>query len=300
VTLFDEREELYGSSAAVAAWPRSFDLGPTARQAGAWTQLRRRLHGLQGSAEPLFPGGSFDSELAVQQAGSWTQLRRNLDAASLPPPLRLGAPQLGALLGAFVLSCALVRPWTSLQGKAHSSEVRAPDRASGALSTPAVAANRAPGRRAAHREAPVRAPGQAPALGSFEAKLVDGEAVLPAAAPEELEDVVTAANRITGMPYAYGGGHGSFSASGYDCSGAVSYALHGGGLLDSPLDSGGFTAWGLPGEGKAITVYANSGHAYAMIAGLRWDTSDTGGSGPSWHQEMRSTAGFVARHPSGY
>jgi hypothetical protein len=98
----------------------------------------------------------------------------------------------------------------------------------------------------------------------------------------------------------YGGGHGSFDSSGYDCSGAVSYALHGGGLLDSPLASGALTGWGRPGEGKAITVYAHGGHTYAVIAGLRWDTSGTSGSGPSWHSDLRSPAGYVARHPAGY
>jgi peptidoglycan hydrolase CwlO-like protein len=130
--------------------------------------------------------------------------------------------------------------------------------------------------------------------------LPDGTAAAPASAPDAVKAVIAAANQIEDLPYIWGGGHGSFESSGYDCSGAVSYALHGGGFLDSPLDSTGLTTWGEPGAGQWITVYGNSGHAYAVIAGLRWDTSGTGGSGPGWTTEMRSSAGFIARHPSGY
>jgi peptidoglycan hydrolase CwlO-like protein len=137
--------------------------------------------------------------------------------------------------------------------------------------------------------------------GGGTAKLVDGLAVAPSSAPPAVKSAIEAANRIVGRPYTWGGGHGSFEDSGYDCSGAVSYALHGGGFLSSPLDSTGLTTWGSPGAGSWITVYANSGHTYAVIAGLRFDTSGTvGGSGPSWSAEMRSSAGFVARHPDGY
>jgi len=130
--------------------------------------------------------------------------------------------------------------------------------------------------------------------------LPDGTAAAPASAPPAVKTAIAAANEIEDFPYLWGGGHGSFEASGYDCSGAISYALHGGGLLDSPLDSTGFTTWGEPGAGRWITVYGNAGHAYAVIAGLRWDTSGTGGSGPGWTTEMRSSTGFIARHPSGY
>ena len=116
-----------------------------------------------------------------------------------------------------------------------------------------------------------------------------------------MQAAIAAANQIATTPYIWGGGHGSFDSPGYDCSGAVSFALHGGGFLDSPLDSTGLEFWGEPGAGSWITVYANSGHAYAVIAGLRWDTSgDSVGTGPRWHTDMASTAGFIARHPSGY
>jgi len=137
--------------------------------------------------------------------------------------------------------------------------------------------------------------------GGATASLVDGQAIAPANAPLAVKSAIEAANRIVGRPYVWGGGHGSFEASGYDCSGAVSYLLHGGGWLSSPLDSTGLTTWGSPGPGSWITVYANSGHTYAVVAGLRWDTSGTvGGSGPSWTTAMRSSAGFIARHPDGY
>lgn len=141
--------------------------------------------------------------------------------------------------------------------------------------------------------APAPVPGQRAVLGS------DGLAAAPAGAPDAVKRVIAAANAIAYLPYVWGGGHGSFDSSGYDCSGAVSYALNGGGLLSSPLDSTGLTTWGEPGVGNWITVYGNSGHVYMTVAGLRWDTSDTGGTGPSWHSSMRSSAGFIPRHPSG-
>jgi peptidoglycan hydrolase CwlO-like protein len=149
---------------------------------------------------------------------------------------------------------------------------------------------------------PAPASGGTPAPSGETATLVaDGTAIAPASAPPAVRATIDAANQIVGSPYVWGGGHGSFESDGYDCSGTVSYALHGGGFLSSPLDSSALAAWGSPGPGNWITVYAQSGHAYAVIAGLRLDTSGTeGGSGPSWSTAMRSSAGFSARHPSGY
>lgn len=131
------------------------------------------------------------------------------------------------------------------------------------------------------------------------AVLVNGLAIAPEGAPAPVKAAIEAANRISNTPYIWGGGHGSFESPGYDCSGAVSYALHGAGLLSSPLDSTGLTFWGEPGEGGWITVYGHGGHAYIVIAGLRFDTSGTGGAGPRWHEDMRSPAGFIPRHPAG-
>jgi cell wall-associated NlpC family hydrolase len=129
-----------------------------------------------------------------------------------------------------------------------------------------------------------------------------GDAIPPSNAPLAVRAVIEAANQIDDLPYIWGGGHGSFTSSGYDCSGAVSFALHGGGFLSSPLDSTGLEVWGEPGGGNWITVFATSGHAWAYIAGLRWDTGGPGGgNGPRWSTVMRDDASsFVARHPAGY
>jgi hypothetical protein len=126
-------------------------------------------------------------------------------------------------------------------------------------------------------------------------------ATAPANAPPAVRATIAAANRIDRTPYIWGGGHLSWRARGYDCSGAVSYALHGGGLLDARLVSGQLEGWGAPGVGRWITVYANSEHVFMVVAGLRFDTRDDppGERGPRWHMEMASPSGFVARHPPG-
>jgi cell wall-associated NlpC family hydrolase len=125
-------------------------------------------------------------------------------------------------------------------------------------------------------------------------------ALAPARAPTRVQAAVDAANTLVGQPYVWGGGHGSWYSHGYDCSGSVSFALRGAGLLSSPLTSSGLMRWGAPGPGRWITVYANPGHTYAVIAGLRWDTAgEDKGSGPRWHVALPYPAGFVARHPPG-
>jgi len=131
--------------------------------------------------------------------------------------------------------------------------------------------------------------------------LSNGMLVPPESAPARVKRVIAFANRIRTKPYVWGGGHGHWWDRGYDCSGSVSFALHGGDFINSPLPSGPMERWGLGGEGRWITVYANPGHAYAVIAGYRWDTSgDAQGSGPRWHEDLRSSAGYVARHPAGF
>ncbi len=114
--------------------------------------------------------------------------------------------------------------------------------------------------------------------------------------------VIAAGNTIATFPYLWGGGHGSFSSSGYDCSGSVSYALHGGGLLSSPLDSSSFMSWGVPGPGRHITIYTNPGHMhmFMVVDGRRYDTSAQRETGSRWTRTMRSTAGYVVRHPAGF
>ena len=149
----------------------------------------------------------------------------------------------------------------------------------------------------------------------IKAKLLpDGTAAAPADAPAPVQKAVWAANRIQDRPYRYGGGHAKIEDSGYDCSGTVSYALHHAGLLKTPLHSGAFMTWAESGRGEWITVYTNPGHAYAVIAGLRLDTSSYGVArrasgrrvsrsaferGPRWRPGKRPARGFRARHPLG-
>jgi len=136
------------------------------------------------------------------------------------------------------------------------------------------------------------------------AKLLrNGTLVPPKSAPKRVKRVIAAANKISRKPYIYGGGHARWWDRGYDCSGAVSFALHGGRFINSPLPSGPLMKWAKPGKGRWITVYAHGGHTYAVIAGFRWDTSgNRGESGPRWHRDKRSPnrGGFVARHPAGF
>jgi hypothetical protein len=129
----------------------------------------------------------------------------------------------------------------------------------------------------------------------------EGLAAAPRSAPPAIKAVIAAANSIADTPYVWGGGHGSWYSYGYDCSGAVSFALYGGGLLDTPLTSGSLESYGEPGPGRWITIYANATHTYMTVAGLRWDTvGDAEGTGPRWHVEPPYPDGFVVRHPPGY
>jgi cell wall-associated NlpC family hydrolase len=134
--------------------------------------------------------------------------------------------------------------------------------------------------------------------------LPNGLAAAPVLAPQAVKDAISAANEIVGKPYQYGGGHTrTFRSKGYDCSGTISYALRGGSLLTSPLDSSSFMKWGTSGVGQWITIYTNPAHAFAVIAGLRLDTSaagdPTGAKGPRWRPVLRKSTGFKIRHPDG-
>jgi cell wall-associated NlpC family hydrolase len=129
--------------------------------------------------------------------------------------------------------------------------------------------------------------------------LSDGTAVAPENAPEIVKRVIMAGNEIAKFPYKWGGGHGAWRDNGYDCSGSVSFALAGAGLLRSPLTSGAFMNYGAPGQGRWITIYANNGHIFMFVAGLRFDTSGQGRAGTRWQAETRSTEGFAERHIPG-
>ena len=127
----------------------------------------------------------------------------------------------------------------------------------------------------------------------------DGLATAPESAPPLVQAIVEAGNRIATKPYKYGGGHGKWEDSGYDCSGSMSYAFHGAGLLDKALDSTGFMSWGAPGKGEWVTIYAKGSHAYMVVAGLRFDTSGRANQGTRWQADMRSSSGYTIRHPEG-
>ncbi|HSZ06197.1 MAG TPA: hypothetical protein VK778_13500 [Solirubrobacteraceae bacterium] len=135
------------------------------------------------------------------------------------------------------------------------------------------------------------------------ARFVDGLAAAPMGAPAVIQEIVWAGNEVIGLPYIYGGGHGSFVSPGYDCSGTVSFALHGADLLASPKDSSEFERLGSRGDGRWVTIFANAGHAYMTVAGLRLDTSPAEDpsnlEGPRWRPLRQTNAGFVVRHPTG-
>ena len=155
--------------------------------------------------------------------------------------------------------------------------------------------------------APIVAPGAKAAL------LPDGTAAAPAEAPPQVQAAILAANKLVDKPYRYGGGHAKVEDSGYDCSGTISYALLAAKVVKSPLDSTSFMRWGLKGRGTWITVYSNPGHAYAVIAGLRLDTSayavpsrvsrrypTATQKGPRWRPTSRPARGFSVTHPQGF
>ena len=127
----------------------------------------------------------------------------------------------------------------------------------------------------------------------------DGLAVAPVLAPPVVQQVIAAGNVIAKMPYLYGGGHGKWKDVGYDCSGSVSFALHGADLLENSMPSGGFMNWGDEGPGQWITIYATGGHMYMVVAGLRFDTSGRSSAGTRWQASRRPTRGYAVRHPRG-
>jgi cell wall-associated NlpC family hydrolase len=135
------------------------------------------------------------------------------------------------------------------------------------------------------------------------ARFVDGLAAAPEGVPAAVQAIIWAGNEVIGLPYVYGGGHGSFISPGYDCSGTVSFALHGADLLTSPEDSSEMEGYGAKGDGRWVTVFANGGHAYMTVAGLRLDTSPAEDpanlEGPRWRPLRQTNAGFVVRHPVG-
>ncbi len=136
------------------------------------------------------------------------------------------------------------------------------------------------------------------------ARYIAGLAAAPMSAPESVQQIIWTANQIIGLPYIYGGGHASFSSPGYDCSGTVSFALHGASLLTTPMDSSEYMGWGSHGPGRWIAIFSNAGHAYMTVAGLRLDTSSaddpSNQQGPRWRPLRPANAEFTVRHPLGF
>jgi cell wall-associated NlpC family hydrolase len=154
------------------------------------------------------------------------------------------------------------------------------------------------------REASAAVRGKNPARGGSNAvdkaiALGNGVALPPLEAPEAVKKMIEAGNGIARTPYKWGGGHGRWQDTGYDCSGSVSFVLAAAGLLSGPLASGPLMSWGEPGKGKWVTIWTNPGHVFLEVAGIRFDTSAQRITGSRWINEMRSTDGFVARHPAG-
>lgn len=151
-------------------------------------------------------------------------------------------------------------------------------------------------------EPDIESSGSRPIVTGSRAVLRNGVAYAPSHAPENVKNAIWAANGLRRKPYVWGGGHCSFADRGYDCSGTVSFALHNAGAIGSPLPSSELMRFGERGRGRWFTIYAHSGHTFAVIAGLRLDTTDfqNGGNvGPRWHTDMRDTSGYIARHPGG-
>lgn len=149
---------------------------------------------------------------------------------------------------------------------------------------------------------PIEQRGDRPMVSGSRAVLRGGVAYAPSNAPQRVKNAIWAANSLRRKPYVWGGGHGTFYDRGYDCSGTVSFALHGAGVLNSPLPSSDLMRFGEGGRGRWMTVYSRSGHTFAVIAGLRLDTTDLGRGGdvgPRWYDYGRDTSGYVARHPVG-
>jgi len=269
--------------------------------------------GVFASGAQLAPGG-FAPAAAEAKAGAQPG---EATSTLLAPAIRVAVAAakatgtLKAIEGSLVYLGAKYETETAAQEAAESPQPTkaAPEEegvAGGAALPPASAGTngtpRPPLPRGVGGSVVARAPtpegGQA---ASATATYVSGIALAPPEAPERIAGAINAANTIVGQPYVWGGGHGSWYSRGYDCSGAVSFALAGGGFLSSPLTSGQLESWGAPGPGRWLTVYASPSHAYAVIAGLRWDTvGDASGTGPRWHLAGAVPDGFVARHPPGY
>ena len=182
-------------------------------------------------------------------------------------------------------------------GAAGRREPKRAERSARAGSDPIAQSQRRDAPRGPRRDPDLAGAAAAGARGAT--ALGNGVALPPFDAPEAVRQIIEAGNAIARTPYKWGGGHGRWQDTGYDCSGSVSFALAAAGLLAGPLDSGSLMSWGEPGRGRWVTVWANDGHVYLEVAGIRFDTSGARQTGSRWQSQLRGGGGFVARHPAG-
>jgi cell wall-associated NlpC family hydrolase len=217
----------------------------------------------------------------------------SLDSSGAP------APPEGATASAGVTDSEAAQAYVEKRSDVNHATARSPDKNTASMATGVSPG--APSDAEVKRELrQLQNGGGAGVAGSRAVVRGNGLAEAPLGAPDRVARVIAGGNEIAKFPYIWGGGHGSFIDNGYDCSGSVSYALAAGGLLDTPLTSGALAHYGKAGPGKWITIYANGGHVYMVVAGLRFDTSGRSGPrGTRWQTPMRTNAGFSVRHPPG-
>lgn len=283
-----------GTKTVVMRFQRAADLDPSGT-VGKKTVGALREATSEDAAAARGPVGGFDSEKGQgrhARLGQRIPLRRGMhgrDVRSLQRYLTRAGLRVAAD-GEF--------------GRRTLTKVRAFEREQGRSIDGALDAGDLYALRAAvegERELAPERPTKPAPLGPGEKATVgaDGLAIAPEAAPDVVKQIIAAGNAIAKKPYRYGGGHAKWSDSGYDCSGSVSYALHGAGLLERAMPSGSFTSWGEAGPGRWVTIYANGGHMYMVVAGLRFDTSGRKKAGTRWQADMRSASGYTVRHPPG-
>lgn len=250
---------------------------------------------LAGGAAPSSNGGfsSSASTIKSQSLGDRIPVRRGMsghDVKILQAYLRKAGVKNVTVDGEFGSGTyRAVRTWEQMERRTVDGIVDGPDIDALRQQVSGQAAATATG--PAPAAPPQLAPGDRAKIGP------NGLAIAPASAPLAVQQIISAGNQIAKMPYRYGGGHAGWTDTGYDCSGSVSFALHGAGLLDAPRPSSGFYDYGLAGSGLWVTLYTKASHIYMVVAGLRFDTSGRSTAGTRWQTDMRDPSGYIVRHP---
>ncbi|MDQ6654473.1 MAG: hypothetical protein M3Y80_01480 [Verrucomicrobiota bacterium] len=280
-----------------------------AAPAEARTRRHRRPNPLRIALEPLLAARSVVHAIAdpIVEPIISTAPRALFAAAAAPIHAVRGEPMDEEAEDTAVAEPSRIRIAEPVAGKSFRIAYMVPQRA---VNFPPRDAEqekesheRDPNNDSAIQTAPARlSSGNRPMVSGSRALLRNGVAYAPSQAPQSVKNAIWAANGLRRKPYVWGGGHSSFHDGGYDCSGTVSFALHNAGALGSPLPSSDLARFGQRGRGRWFTIYARNGHTFAVIAGLRLDTTDFqngGNTGPRWHADMRDTGGYAARHPAG-